>query len=261
MSNCLDCNEECNCQILPIKLLEKRNSQLANIGLERRPELFEQVNYLVLSGQTLEEGLLGEKCYNSLCQNITEATATAKQWAEDNANSTDPQAQFWYYLEDRWATLLKNRTFQNAYASYLLYYYYHALTGMSETSLDGDIRHERTSGTNDGDGSKNTDMAVQKAKASRFLMQARSFAGLFKRNFLDRNIRSYPCLVHRCDCQKRSCGCCGNYFYQGIYNPSYYLGSYVNGSYQDLSYGSNLEKKITENEYKRLPKRPRPTIL
>lgn len=198
---------DCGCLVLPYKCLYEKNSNLKKLEIEKKPEILNAVNSFVLIGDLSTGGLLGEDCFMQLCENIKESYAQAEQYRKDNPSSTNPETEFWFYLETKWYNLLKNGYFQSMYAAYCLYYYYNSGGATSETSADGDVIHTRTSTTNDGDGSQNINTSDADKKAATHLAYARKHAAMFKNLYLQKYISLYPCL-DICGCKNINCTGC-----------------------------------------------------
>jgi hypothetical protein len=200
---CTSC--DCGCLILPYRCLYSKSSKLKSLGIENKPELLNNVNAFILIGDLTTGGILGEKCFLELCADIKKAEGLADNYRQANPSATGEQTEFWYYLSANWSKLLKNGYFQSMYANYVAYYYYNSKAASSETTLDGDVKHNRGSAGNDGEASANIDLAESKAKESVFLAYAQKYASMFKALFLEANLSDYPC-IDVCGCNLKVCG-------------------------------------------------------
>lgn len=200
---CTSC--DCGCLILPYRCIYDKQSNAKRLGIENRPELLNAVNAFILIGDLSTGGILGEKCFLELCADIKQAEGQANAYRQDNPSATGELTEFWYYLSEQWRKMLKNGYFQSMYANYVMYYYYNLKIGSSETTLDGDVKHNRGSAGNDGEASQNIDLAENKAKEAVFLAHAQKYASMFKSLFLEPNLSDYPC-VDVCGCNLKTCG-------------------------------------------------------
>jgi hypothetical protein len=227
---------DCECLILPFSCLFDRQSRLKKLHVEDYPEILNAVNNFILIGTTEEDGILGERCFNELCSAISQAESQAQEYRKATPNASGEQAEFWFYMPDNWLKLLKNSYFQNMYATYCLYYYYNLQISSSETSRDGDVKHNRTGVNNSGEASSNIDQDESKTKAAVHLGHARRYSSMFKLNFIEKYYSLFKCLKRYCGkCKENYCNC----------------GSCSDSLSSSAPYDNHVKK----------PKRPRSTFL
>jgi len=168
--------------------------------MQEKPELLEVVNTFVLIG-TDGKALLGESCFNTLCDAIKAAQTSANNYRDANPNYAkgDPLAEFWAYLPTIWYNLLKNRHFVNMYASHIVYYYYKLGYADAETMLDGDVKNKRSGNVNLGAGSENITLVDADKKATQAGAVAKQHYDAFINNFWNKNKKAYNCSVDSCD--------------------------------------------------------------
>ncbi len=196
----------CKCQILSISCLEKADGRIKGMCLSDHPELIEMVDSLILIGTTEKGGILGQKCYNELCNEINKAEELAQQWNEANPSTDAPQGSRDFYLPEKWKAFLNNPHFRNMYAAYIVYYYYISGNASSVTKKDGDINVSRSSGTNNGFGGKHIDYAESARRAKLQLSIAKQFQDVFMNTFWKSGQYTYDCRTLPCGCHD-SCGC------------------------------------------------------
>lgn len=190
---------DCGCKILPYKCLYEKQARLKKLHIEEYPEILNAVNSFILIGDTEHEAILGQRCFDALCNDIKQAEQQAQQYREDNIGDKSEKTEHWYYLSDIWRRVLQNSHFKNMYSAYAMYYYYALGIAVSETSRDGDVKHKRAGVDNSGEASENISLEESKSKQSASLGIARRYAALFKNNFLEKNRKSLPCLRDDCD--------------------------------------------------------------
>lgn len=208
MSDFIYCEEcDCPCNVLPLSCLYKKQGRLKKIHIEDYPEVFNAVNSFVLIGDNEQtQGLLGQKCFDQLCNAVKSAEAAADEYRQNNIDATGEQTEFWFYLDSNWKKMLKNSHFQNMYSSYLMYYYYAFYVASAEASRDGDVKHNRSGVENSGEASNNINDDENKNRTSTHLGIAKRYASMFKNNFLEKNKSLYPCLPKQCSkCSKYHC--------------------------------------------------------
>lgn len=200
---CKSCT--CGCLILPYYCLYEVNRNLKKIDIENKPELLNDVNAFILIGVNKKDGVLGEECFNVLCENIKQSHFKAQEYKKDNPSTDHPEGEFWFYLEDKWLKLLNSTYFQNMYANYLMWYYYSRAYAQSESSKDGDVQHSRPATGNDGEQSSNITMEENNSKGQYHKAAAIKYRTMFNRYFMDKNYNLYPCIPdYYCGC---SSGC------------------------------------------------------
>ena len=215
MSNMICGKCQCKCLILPWDIIHGTDGRLAAMKIEDKPQIINMVNSFILIGTEEENGILGSDCFKSLCSNIIEAQKEASDYNEENIEDEntpecEEEREFWFYLDSKWKTFLKDMYFQSMYSAYLMYYYYVTGTASSTSSKDGDMETKRLSGVNDGHGSKNIEYGISQKKASSQLSIAKSYGGIFKREFMDKHRGEYCNDIEvDCSCGKSSCGSCG----------------------------------------------------
>lgn len=188
---CSSCS--CGCLILPSSCLRGANRRIQNFKADDYPEILEAVNTFVLIGKN-NNGILGIDCFNELCADIKSAQAKADAYIFDNPSATDEKTEFWYYLAAIWYDLLKNQQFVNMYAAYVVYYYYSMGYADAETTLDGDIKHKRSSSSNQ-DASENIDQAISGKKSAVQKAQAEGYQDAFINLYWKNNKSRYACRV------------------------------------------------------------------
>lgn len=219
---CSSC--DCGCLVLPFSCLYKKQQRLKRFKIDQYPEILNAVNNFKLIGEE-DGGILGNDCFNALCSEIIKAEAFAADYREANIGATGEETEFWFYLPANWKELLNNGYFQNAYATYCMYYYYYLGIAASETSADGDYQHNRSGSSNDGDGGKNITEAESSKKAQIHLSLADKYARLFQENYLHKNKDKFNCLPkdchidnhcndylkdNYCNCNKSTCSTCNH---------------------------------------------------
>lgn len=207
---------QCKCLILPWNTLHNADGRLKGIGIEERPELINMVNTFLLIGTNEENGILGQSCFDDLCRNIKDSQQDANDTSEEIIEDEDTvmteyeaeQKEFWYYLDDRWELLLKNMHFQNAYAAYLMYYYYVTGGASAKSTKDGDVSTTRARGANTSKSTENIDRDDSKRNAAIQLNIAKSYTAVLKREFIDKHPDLYCQKKEDCGCGKAECSDC-----------------------------------------------------
>ena len=195
MSNmiCVSCG--CGCKILPDNCLSDANSKIKAFKTYDKNEIAEAVNTFILIGKA-NDGLLGQTCFDTLCDAIKTAQLQANEYREvtnPNYLQGDPLAEFWAYLPEIWYNLLKNRHFVNMYAANMVYYYYKLGLADAETLLDGDVQHNRSGNINQNDGTKNITSADAQTKSTVAGAIAKGHYDAFINNFWNKNKSAYGC--------------------------------------------------------------------
>lgn len=212
MSNMICSSCSCGCFILPSSCLRGANRRIANFKADDYPEILEAVNTFILIGKN-NDGILGIDCFNALCADIKSAQAKADAYREENVTATDEKTEFWYYLSEIWYNLLKNNQFVNMYAAYVVYYYYSLGFAESETTLDGDVKHKRSS-SSDQDAAENIDIKAAGQKTAIQKAQAKGYYDAFINLFWNQNKSKYSCRPKVSDCEpaylQRGCSADGN---------------------------------------------------
>ncbi len=198
---------DCGCFILPLSCLYEKQGRLKKIHIEDYPEVFNAVNTFILIGDNeITEGLIGQKCFDELCSHIKEAEQQASDYRINTIDAQGEQTEFWFYLSDKWKQFLKNSHFQNLYSAWLMYYYYLFYISSSESSRDGEVKHNRAGVENSGEASTNITDPESKTRTAIALGIAKRYTSVFKDKFLEKRRNIYSCLPSKCKtCESWHC--------------------------------------------------------
>jgi len=204
------CNCACGCYILPPACLYEQNSRLRAFKVAEKPEILDAVNTFILIGKA-NNGILGLSCFNELCTAIKSAQTQANDYVASNPNIQrgDPEADYMFYMPAQWKLLLMNPFFKQTYSAYVVYYYYSLGYADSETTLDGDVTHQRQGNSNLGDSAKNIEMKNAAQKEAKSSNMAEGYFAAFVNNFWLQNKSKYSCLPPEKNCSpKGACFSC-----------------------------------------------------